>query len=115
MLFDLVIKYGPYKHVDEQDHSNISNDPAHHSLFSCYRVIRMRVLNILQKNFLTLPFIFLSFLIILHRFSLEMLYDLYETSFERSLNAIEDMHMDNVIFVECDIMLAKCFVWEQVL
>lgn len=115
MLFDLVIKHGANKHVNEQDYSDIPNDPAHHSPFSYNWVVGMRVPDVGQKNYFILSFVFLSFLIILQSFSLEMLYDLYETTFERSLDAIKDMHMDDIIFVEGNVVLEKCFVWKQVL
>ena len=106
MCFNLFIKYRADKHVDETDYSDIANNPAHQGLLVWNRVVAMRVLVIGQENLLISNFIFLPFLVILHDRSLEMLHDLYEATFKWIFDTVEDVHMDSIVFIDRDIMLA---------
>jgi len=101
----LVNKHVTDKHEGEQEHSDVANNLVHDGLLSCYLVVAVRVLDVVEKNFFVTFLIVSSFLIILESLSLKILQDLHEAAFVRSPDAIKDVHMDSVIFVELDVIL----------
>ena len=108
---ELVNNHVSDKHKGEKEHSEVANNLARDGLSSAHLVVGVGVLDVGKKNLFIPNLIVFSFLIILQGLSLKMLQDLHEAAFVRSSDAIEDVHVDNVILVERDVILHEHFSW----
>jgi len=108
---ELVYNHVSNEHKGEKEHSEVANNLARDGLSSAHLVVGVGVLDVGEKNLFIPNLIVFSFLIILQGLSLKMLQDLHEAAFVRSSDAIKDVHVDNVILVERDVILHEHFSW----